>query len=81
MRWDECSDDVSNHYIMFSNATYWLYPILLKENLKIWVFSGDVDADVPITGTVRWLEKLRDEFSLPVMEPWREWWIPGVHKH
>lgn len=47
----------------------------------MWVFSGDVDADVPITGTVHWLEKLRDEISLPVMEPWREWWIPGVHKH
>ena len=30
MRWDECSDEVAKHYIMFSNASYWIYPILMK---------------------------------------------------
>lgn len=58
--WQDCSEDVANKYVMFANASYWLYPLLMKENLKIWVFSGDVDADVPITGTIRWLEKARE---------------------
>lgn len=44
---------------MFSNASYWIYPELIKEGLKIWVFSGDVDADVPITGTLHWLSLFR----------------------
>ena len=26
-------------------------------------------------------QKLREEFNIPVMEPWREWWVPGIHKH
>ena len=66
---------------MFANASYWLYPIMMKQGLRIWIYSGDVDADVPITGTLHWISKLREEHGLPVMEPWREWWIPGKHKH
>ena len=34
---------------MFANASYWIYPHLLKSGLRLWVYSGDVDADVPIT--------------------------------
>lgn len=66
---------------MFANASYWIYPIMMKEKLRVWVYSGDVDADVPITGTLRWIQKLREELGLPVIEPWREWWTPGLHKH
>ncbi len=40
---------------MFANASYWIYPTLIKEKLRIWVYSGDVDADVPIPGTIHWL--------------------------
>ena len=53
----------------------------MKEGLRIWVYSGDVDADVPITGTLVWLEKLREELELPIEEPWREWWVHGLHEH
>ena len=51
---------------MFENASYWIYPILLKEELRVWVYSGDVDADVPTPGTIHWLEKLREDLGLPV---------------
>lgn len=56
---------------MFENSSYWLYPILIKEGLRIWHYSGDVDADVPITGTLKWIDRLREDFGLPVIEPWR----------
>lgn len=56
---------------MFANASYWIYPILMKEKLRIWIYSGDVDADVPITGTLRWIEKFKEEYGLPVIDPWR----------
>ena len=81
IHFEECSDDVALHYIMNSNASIWIYPILLKENIRTWVYSGDVDADVPITGTIRWLQLFREEQGIPIMEPWREWWVPGLHKH
>lgn len=66
---------------MNANASIWIYPILLKADLRIWVYSGDVDADVPITGTLWWLNMFKEEHGIPVMEPWREWWVPGLHKH
>lgn len=67
----ECSAEVEKNYVMFANASYWIYPILMKEKLRIWIYSGDVDADVPITGTLRWIEKFKEEYGLPVIDPWR----------
>lgn len=71
MHFQECSDIVARDYKMFANASYWIYPILMKEQLRVWVYSGDVDADVPTPGTIHWLFKLREEHGLPVQEPWR----------
>jgi serine carboxypeptidase-like clade II len=53
----------------------------MKEKLRIWVYSGDLDADVPVTGTLTWLQRLREDYSIPIEEPWREWWVQGKHKH
>lgn len=36
---------------------------------------------MPVTGTRSWLNFFREEFHLPIMEPWREWWVPGFHKY
>jgi serine carboxypeptidase-like clade 2 len=66
---------------MNSNASFWIYPILIRENLRVWVYSGDVDANVPITGTLMWLLRLKEDHGIPVIEPWREWWVPGLHAH
>lgn len=66
---------------MFENASYWIYPILMKEDIRIWIYSGDVDADVPIPGTLHWLTKFREEHNLPMIDPWREWWVKGLHAH
>lgn len=71
IHFEECSDDVALHYIMNSNASMWIYPIMMQAGLRVWVFSGDVDADVPITGTLKWLQLLREEQGLPILEPWR----------
>lgn len=54
---------------------------MMEAGLRVWVYSGDVDADVPITGTLAWLNLLREERGLPVVAPWREWWTRGVHRH
>lgn len=80
-KFEPCSDEVGDNYKMFENASYWLYPILMKEGLRVWVTEGDLDNSVPITGTIRWLTRLRDEFGIPILDQWREWWVPGLHKH
>jgi len=51
---------------MFANASYWIYPLLIKEKLRVWVYSGDVDSSVPITGTMIWIKRMREEFNLPI---------------
>lgn len=53
----------------------------MKAGYRIWVYSGDVDADVPITGTLNWLQKLRDQFHVKINRPWREWWVRGRQPH
>lgn len=76
-----CNDDVANKYQMHPDASEWIYPILIKAGLRVWVYSGDNDANVPITGTLRWIELMKDVQGYPIIEPWREWWVPGLHKH
>lgn len=44
-----------------------------------WVYSGDLDSFVPITGTKRWIGELRQQLSIPQKRVWREWWVPGRH--
>lgn len=46
---------------------------------KIWVYSGDVSGNVPLKGTINWVEQFREQYHLPIMEPWREWWTKGLH--
>jgi len=70
-KFDACSDDVANAYTMYSNASYWIYPILMKAGLRIWITEGDIDNSVPITGTMTWITRMRDEFGIPIMEQWR----------
>lgn len=79
--WTQCSDHVAQTYESFPNASIWIYPLMMKEGLRVWVYSGDVDADVPITGTLAWLQMFREEQGLTVTEPWREWWVKGAHVH
>ena len=45
------------------------YEFLIGKGLDIVVFSGDVDAIVPVTGTRNWLDRL----GLEVEEKWRPW--------
>lgn len=56
---EPCSDFVADTYVSFANASYWIYPIMIKEGLRVWVYSGDVDADVPITGTLAWISMFK----------------------
>lgn len=55
------------------NNSYDIYPELIKQNLRIWVYSGDTDAVVPITSTLSWIRKLKEQLSLADLVPWNPW--------
>ncbi len=43
----------------------------------MWVYSGDADGAVPLTGTKWWMDNFRKESLLPELKAWRQWIIPG----
>jgi serine carboxypeptidase-like clade II len=60
-------------YTIESKATYETLPILVKAGLKIFYFTGDQDAIVPITGTIYWFDKYRKEKDVAIKRSWRPW--------
>ncbi len=58
---------------MESRTSYFYLPTLIKAGLKVFYFSGDVDAIVPIQGTIYWVDKYRKEYSMNIKRSWRPW--------
>eukprot|EP00128_Syssomonas_multiformis_P006054 Colp12_sorted_trinity150504_noHs@6891 len=69
--WDQCSDDINYSHSDLLTPMIPVYEFLLKHNLKMLVYSGDMDGIVPTTGTRLWLPLL----NLPLKETWRPWLV------
>ena len=67
--WYVCSDVVGDRYEMQEKGSIWVYPTLLKEGLRILIYSGDTDAIVPFNGNQAWIKNLK----LEIEKPWRQW--------
>ena len=67
--WYVCSGVVSNRYIILPEGSIWTYPTLIKEGIRILIYSGDTDVVVPYNGNQAWIKDLK----LEVEEPWRQW--------
>ena len=67
--WFVCSDEVGERYEIQEKGFIWVYPTLLKEGIKILVYSGDTDAIVPFNGNQAWIKNLK----LEIEKPWRQW--------
>ena len=50
-----------------------VYQELIESGLRIWVFSGDTDAVIPVTSTRYSIDALK----LPTVGPWRAWYEDG----
>jgi serine carboxypeptidase-like clade 2 len=69
IKWAGCSDIIDYSYQDLLQSMLPVYRELLAAKIKILVYSGDVDAIVPVTGTRFWLKEL----NLPVVSPWKPW--------
>jgi len=58
-------------YKLQPEASYWIYPILAANGIRILHYSGDTDGAVPTIGTKRWIDLLKT----PVVTGgnWRPW--------
>jgi len=59
--WSMCNTYISVLYKRSKTGTIGLYPNLIKEGLRIWFYSGDVDGAVPTSGSLYWYNKLNKE--------------------
>lgn len=73
LKWTPCSDAVNSSYSMESRAAFTTLPNLVKYGLKIYYYSGDFDAMVPIQGTIDWLKRYRSDYGASVKKNWRTW--------
>lgn len=69
-RWKTCNDSILQKYDYVVWDTSHIYTKLIKAGLKIWVYSGDTDGRVPVTGSRYWIDAL----GLPLNSPWRSWY-------
>lgn len=67
--WTSCTDKIKYSRADLLSSVVPLYEELIDMGLRILVYSGDIDAIVPIIGTRRWLETL----NLEEENPWRPW--------
>ncbi len=68
-----CNDN-GFEYDRSQTGSYWVYKELVPLNLyKIVKYSGDSDPAVPISGTFKWINKLRKELQLSTNTYWKPW--------
>ncbi|XP_043693484.1 serine carboxypeptidase-like 27 [Telopea speciosissima] len=71
--WDTCSAIVGNYWADSPLTMLPIYQELIAAGLKIWVFSGDTDAVVPVTATRYSIDALK----LPTIINWYPWYDNG----
>ncbi|KAF3583691.1 hypothetical protein F2Q69_00032186 [Brassica cretica] len=71
--WKSCSDIVGNYWTDSPVSMLPIYRELITAGLKIWVFSGDTDAVVPITATRYSIDALK----LATITNWYPWYDHG----
>eukprot|EP01018_Ginkgo_biloba_P005827 Gb_35188 [translate_table: standard] len=72
-RWSTCSDVVGEHWRDSPRSVLPIYRELIKAGLRIWMFSGDTDAVIPVTSTRYSINALR----LPTITHWHPWYDNG----
>jgi serine carboxypeptidase-like clade 2 len=67
--WSACSDPLFQHWQDSAASTLPVIKKMVDAGLRVWVYSGDTDARVPVTSTRHALRKL----GLATKKEWREW--------
>ncbi|KAI3446715.1 hypothetical protein Pfo_003380 [Paulownia fortunei] len=73
LKWETCSDMVNENWKDSPRSILNVYHELLHLGLRIWIFSGDADAVIPVTSTRYSINALK----LPTVSPWRAWYDDG----
>lgn len=69
IKWEMCNNKLFDTYYRQEKASFWAYPTLFKNNIRVLIFNGDADIVVPFNGNERFVESL----NLEEVSPWRSW--------
>jgi carboxypeptidase C (cathepsin A) len=70
LRWEICSTVINENYIHNIASMLPIYTRLLQNSVRVLVYSGDVDASVPFTGSQYWTSRLQVAAPLSLWQPW-----------
>jgi serine carboxypeptidase-like clade 2 len=68
--WTICSATLFNHWTDTEFTILPIYKELIAAGLRIWIFSGDTDSYISVTGTRLTIGQL----NLPITIPWYPWY-------
>ncbi|XP_030954931.1 serine carboxypeptidase II-2-like isoform X1 [Quercus lobata] len=71
--WSTCSELVNTNWKDSPRTMLDVYHELIHSGLRIWMFSGDTDAVLPVTATRMSIDALK----LATLRPWRAWYDDG----
>ncbi|KAI4346355.1 hypothetical protein L6164_007257 [Bauhinia variegata] len=71
--WETCSDIVGNYWTDSPQSMLPIYQELINASIRIWVYSGDTDAVVPVTATRYSIDALK----LTTIVNWYPWYDNG----
>ncbi|XP_041995852.1 serine carboxypeptidase-like 40 isoform X2 [Salvia splendens] len=71
--WQLCSNDVPFNWQDMPWTVLPLLKELMANGLRIWLYSGDVDGNVPVTSTKNTIKDMK----LPIKSSWRAWYVGG----
>ncbi|GLT49586.1 hypothetical protein SLA2020_231340 [Shorea laevis] len=72
-KWETCSELVNTNWKDSPRTVLDIYRELIPSRLRIWIFSDDTDAVIPVTSTRYTIDALK----LPTVKPWRAWYDDG----
>lgn len=70
IEWNECNMDINQKYHRVEDV-YSTYQLLFDNNIRILVYSGDVDMAVPTISTLDAFEEM--DIDIDIVEKWRSW--------
>ncbi|XP_076896914.1 serine carboxypeptidase II-2-like [Bidens hawaiensis] len=73
IKWDICSDAVNKYWKDSPISVLDVHRELISYGLRIWIYSGDTDAVIPVTSTRQRIDAL----NLTTIGPWRAWYDDG----
>ncbi|XP_050213164.1 serine carboxypeptidase II-2 [Mercurialis annua] len=72
-KWETCSGLINTNWKDSPRTVLDVYHELIESGLRIWVFSGDTDAVIPVTSTRYSIDAL----NLTTTKPWHAWYDDG----